>query len=200
MRRSLLPLLTAFAAASLYAADPASPAASAPESRRLDGYESVKTVENRLSATPLHPIEGIWQYPADGGLVAVERCNASAAEGREYNMVVISVANRALRPGTVLGSLRATSQRDVYDGLFFTSTTADGLRLKAPKGVILTLDDDASRLSMRRIKKGIHLNLWRMLPYIFRFSVSRHDDTPRNLDGWIKIYPQPATPAEPRYL
>lgn len=198
--RPLLSLSAVLLATTVFAVNPASPSADTPESRRLEGYETVEAVKARLANLPLHPVEGIWQYPADGGLVAVERSKTAPEGARQYNMVVISVANRALMPGTVLGSLHATSQRDTYDGSFFTSTSANGLTLTSPKPVILKLDGDASRLSMRRVKKGIHLNLWRMLPYMFRFSVSRHDDTPRDLDGWVKLFPPPPTPPEPRYL
>lgn len=201
MKRILAALLTvAFAVTAAEAVQPASPAAPRARSERLEGYDTEAEVRARLSSMPLHPVEGLWEFPADGGMVAVERCALIAGGTRQYRMVVVSVANRALLPGTVLGTFAATAQANVYDGQFFTALSADGMTPTSPRQAILELDGETSRLSMRRVRKGLTVNLWRLLPYIFRFSVTRRDDSPRNLDGWIRLFPPPAVPAEPRYL
>lgn len=198
-RTALSPFLL-MAAMTLSAAVPASPQPPLPRQTRLEGYGTLSEVEKRMASLPLHPVEGIWEFPADGGLVAVERCELTSGAPRQYRMVVISVANRALLPGTVLGSFRATSQAGVYDGEFFTSVSANGMTPASPRSVTLEFDAASSRLAMRRNRRGLRLNLWRLVPYVFRFSVTHRDDSPRNLDGWIRVYPPPAIPAEPRYL
>lgn len=200
MSRSALFALLLMAAMSLSASVPASPLPPPQQRTRLEGYGTVSETVKRLSSLPLHPVEGIWEFPADGGLVAVERCELTSGAPRQYRMVVISVANRALLPGTVLGTFRATSQAGLYDGEFFTSVSADGMTPESPRSVTLELDAGTSRLAMRRNRRGLRLNLWRLVPYVFRFSITHQDDRPRNLDGWIRVYPPPAIPAEPRYL
>lgn len=172
------------------------------ESTVVDGYDDADTAEERLSQLPLHPVEGLWRFPADGGLVAVERCDlgGNTTEASQYRMVIITSANRALRPGTVMGYLWGTAQKAVYEASLFTDETADGTTLKSPKKFVISLTDNESRLVFKPIRRGLKLNLWRMLPYMFRFAVRQHDNTPDNLNGCVRVYPRPEIPDYPRYL
>jgi len=182
-----------------------SPATLIPEkSSIIRGYACADTVISRMTSAPLHRVEGLWRFPADGGTIAIEHCNLSSsgtlAEAYTYRMVIIESSNRNLRPGTIMGYLWATSKRDIYQARIYTSASDDGTCLSGLKPFTLTLSDQDSRLNFKAHRKALKLNLWRMLPYMFRFSVSKVDDTPRDLDGCVRIFPRPAIPAEPRYL
>lgn len=168
----------------------------------LSGYDDPDSVRARMAASPLHIVEGLWRFPADGGLMAVERCDISGAGdgASQYRLVVVDAANRILSPGTVMGYLWATSKRGVYEARLYTSVNSEGTSLGSPKYFTLTLDDQESRLSFRKHKTGVRLNLWRLLPFMFRFSVVRQDNRPDDLDGCVREYPMPALPAEPIYL
>lgn len=168
----------------------------------LSGYEDTDSVRARMAASPLHIVEGLWRFPADGGLMAVERCDLGGErEGAsQYRLVVVDAANRILSPGTVMGYLWATAKRGVYEARIYTSVNREGTQLCNPKYFTLTLDDQESRLSFRKHKTGVRLNLWRLLPFMFRFSVVRQDNRPDDLDGCVREYPMPALPAEPIYL
>ncbi len=41
----------------------------------LSGYADIDSIKRRLTSLPLHIIEGIWQFPADGATVVIERFN-----------------------------------------------------------------------------------------------------------------------------
>lgn len=168
----------------------------------LSGYEDTDSVRARMAASPLHIVEGLWRFPADGGLMAVERCDLGGERERasQYRLVVVDAANRILSPGTVMGYLWATAKRGVYEARLYTSVNREGTQLCNPKYFTLTLDDQESRLSFRKHKTGVRLNLWRLLPFMFRFSVVRQDNRPDDLDGCVREYPMPALPAEPIYL
>ena len=170
-------------------------------SERLEGYDSDSLVIARLGAGAIERIEGLWRFAADGGRVAIERrqLRAGAADASVYAMVVES-PDRAVRPGTVMGYLAATARGDTYIGQIYTDMTDRGTALCRPRDITLRLTDSESRFAIEPIEKGLKINLWRLLPYMFRWSVKYVDRTPRDLDGCVRLYPAAAVPSEPRYL
>lgn len=156
------------------------------------------SVVSRMAASPLHRIEGVWRFPADGGLVAVERTDRHSA-AVEYVLAVVAAGNRMLRPGTVIGRISPTSKPDVFEARIYTSVDNDGNPTSA-KTYTLTLTHDDSRLEIRHVRKGVKLNWWRLFPYMFRGIITPVDESPRNLDGCVRVYPEPAIPENPRYL
>ena len=53
---------------------------------------------------------------------------------------------------------------------------------------------------MTAIHRGVSVNPFRLLPYMIRGFLRWHDDTPRDLDGFIREWPVPENPAVPRFL
>nr|MBD5376734.1 hypothetical protein [Bacteroides sp.] len=155
------------------------------------------SIRARMEAAPLHRVEGLWQFPADGGVVAIER----EPDGSEaYRMIVIEASNRLIEPGTVIGRLRPTVKRDVFEARMMTGFDTAADTLTSPRIVTMTLADSDSRLMLRHHRKGLKLHWWTLLPYMFRRFVTEVDETPRDLGGCRRIYPEPAVPANPRYL
>lgn len=161
-------------------------------------------VKARLDATPLHTVEGIWQFTTDGATIVIERDVDSDSRPAldaptRYRMVIIQSPSRSVLPGTVMGYLAPTAKRGSYSATIFTDSDG-GSRLLKPKKFTLTLTDD-SRLSFHKHGMKIKIRFWRMLPYISRLGISTREDNPRDLDGCIRIYPMPVTgPVEPIYL
>lgn len=156
-------------------------------------------VTSRMSEAALHRVEGVWMFPGDGSLIAVERLPAHDGS-TEYVMAVVKASNRLLLPGTVIGRLWPTALRDTFEARLYTSVSDDGETLSGAQTFTINLTDSDSRLQILHHRKGIKLNWWTLLPYMFRRFVREVDETPRNLDGCVRVYPQPAIPAEPRYL
>lgn len=171
----------------------------APDSLMAPADMSLPAVTARMGASALHRVEGVWKFPADGGTMAIERVELPDG-GTEYVMAVVGAGNRQLLPGTVIGRLQPTAKRDMFMARIFTGIAPDGLTLTSPKTFTVKLADSDSRLELQHVRKGVRLNWWRLLPYMFRRFVSEVDDTPRNLDGCVRVYPAPAIPHEPRYL
>ncbi len=167
----------------------------------MDGYLRAD-VEQRLSSGNIHDIEGIWSFVDDGSIMAIERFtpeNLPDNNNTCYRMVVIKSPMRALAPGTLMGYISPTAKKGTYDASIFTEF--DGLRgLHKQQRFYLVLDDDGL-LSFNRYREGLQLNLWRFLPYMFRYTVKKRSERPKGLDGCRRIYPAPASvPFEPRYL
>ncbi|MCM1503805.1 MAG: hypothetical protein NC127_01215 [Muribaculum sp.] len=174
-----------------------------PTSPRIEGYVDQNEVRQRMSQMPLHIIEGIWQFPSDGAVVAIERHtpgNILADGAVRYRMVILRSPVRSIRPGTVMGYVAATSKQGVYAAHVYTSAEGSG-RLIRPKDFTFTLIDDG-HLSFRVHSASFYTNVWRMIPYLSRISFRvRSADKPKDLDGCTRLYPEPLSgPIEPRYL
>lgn len=170
------------------------------ESETLLGYER-DSVIRRMKQLPLHHIEGLWQFTANGATIAIERYidNNTPHDGASrYRIVIVSSPRLSIRPGTVMGIMIPTAKPNVYDAHIYTDFDG-GTTLTGAKRFVLTLSED-SRLAFNQDKSGIKINLWRILPYMFRYSVTYKNERPRNLDGCVRIYPTPSTPLQPRYL
>lgn len=171
----------------------------------VDGYENVSAVTERLSQLPLHVIEGLWRFPSEGTLMAIERTVLKSgiddnAGATVYRMVIVEAADMALRPGTVMGWLTPTAKRGVYDARIYSSLSPDGINLHSPKTYTLTLGDSDSRLSIASYGSSLRINWWRLLPYMYRSFISRREKSPGDIHGCVRIFPHPEVPSEPRYL
>ena len=168
----------------------------------LDGYE-LPEVEQRLAETALHTVEGLWRFPGEGSVMAVERIgDATPAGGTAdiYRMVAVLPVDRAVRPGTVMGMLVATARKDVYDCRLYTSASDDGRVLLSPKKLLIELTYDGTRMSFRPYGKKIRFRWWKMFPYMFSRLISVVETVPDGLDGCVRVFPEPFPPVNPRYL
>ncbi len=162
-----------------------------PQSTVLPGYESVDSIERRLSELPLCPIEGIWQMTDnDGATFAVERSESSTALApTRLQMVMIRSPWRSIRPGTVIGHLVPTPKRGVYEARLY-SDVARRSGLNLPRGFTLKLSDESDLMTIQPFRSPIKFNLLRLLPYMYRRIVTIQDSRPENLDGAVKIFPR----------
>ncbi len=167
-----------------------------PRSEVAGGY-TADSVECRLASLPLHDVEGLWRFPGEGSTVAVERIPAGAATA--YRMVMVEPADRAVRPGTVTGILTATSKKGVYECSLYTSAESGGV-LTSPKQFILTVGADGVRFSLRPRGKKLGFRWWRLLPYMFRYTIYREGYDPDDLGGCVRVFPEPSPPLQPRCL
>lgn len=167
----------------------------------LPGYNDRAAVQKRIAASGPHRIEGIWQFPETGSTIAIERADDSRAlQGAvTYRVIVMRSDNRSIRPGTFMGIITPSVKRDVFDASIYTSSHRNS-SLDTPRRFTLTLAEKGDRLVFSRVKSKYSLNLWRILPYMFRYAVRRNNNTGEAPQGCVKIYPAPAVPAEPRYL
>lgn len=171
------------------------------ESQVVEGYESRTQVEERLSQLPLHDIEGIWQWIDNGSYIVIERyvdSNQPNDELRRYRMVVLRSPRLSVVPGTVMGYLKSTAKKDCFEACIYTDF--DGATtLSAARNFTINLSD--RRLSFTKQKSEIKVNLWRMVPYMFRYSITKRGDSRRGLDGCEKVFPlEEGQELTPRYL
>jgi hypothetical protein len=139
----------------------------------------------------------------DGAVIAIEQSEpyiAGKTLTSGYRIVIIQSPNRRVRPGTIIGYALQSAKSGKYDAAIYSTIDDDGT-LYRPKRFTLELHDSESRLAFIRHRADIRVNLWRLIPYLFRVSISTGNDRPHDMDGAIRLYPtSDATPINPRYL
>lgn len=153
---------------------------------------------------PLHHIEGIWQFPATGAEVAIIRQDTSAETGPSsaavtiYQIILLDSPSRTLRPGTIMGLITPSAARGEYNARIYTQSL--GSTLLIPKSFTLTLSDQDASLRFVRHKGAFSINLWRLLPYLWRYTIHPNNTSDTKDDGCVRIFPNPPIPREPVYL
>lgn len=170
----------------------------------VDGYVDPDSVTARMAESPLVPVEGMWQMLDGGATFALERhadlSLPMAAQPECFRLVMVRAPGRLLRPGTVIGYAVATADRGVYEARIYTDFAVEN-RLGVARTFTLHLAADGSVLTFKPRKSRVTVNLFRLLPYMYRNVVRLRDNRPDNLDGAVRIYPYVASPRfGPRYL
>lgn len=160
-----------------------------PMSTIIEGYENVDSVAARLAELPLCPAEGIWQMTGGGALFAIERENmATELAPTRLRMVMVRSPWRTIRPGTLLGHLEPTVRPGVYEARIY-SALARRTGLSVARAFTLKLNDERSLMTFEPFKSPIKINVFRMLPYMYRRLVDVQKSRPDGLDGAVRVMP-----------
>ena len=148
------------------------------------------TLSNSGAKPELHM--SVWQMTAGGAIVRLQ--NSPDASG-DLDVIILDSPDFALAPGTCVGKLKRTVRHNVYD-----LALADRVH-KGKKGAAGTLRSTFTaeftpegRMLLKPYKKSWSVNVFRLLPYLFRVSVHRTDTRPDNLDGAVRLSPSPYYP------
>ena len=154
-------------------------------------------------------IGGIWTATVDGATVGIIPLKAwQRATGgtppdhprtlaEEWAIILLDSPSPMLQPGTLMGWLSPAAKPGHYTATIYTKQKKT--LLTTPRQFVLHLADDG-HLVMKGIHKGLAINPWRLLPYMLRGTIKYRDDTPQDLDGFLKKWPVPHNPQNPRYL
>lgn len=169
----------------------------------LEGYGSRAEIIARMSQLPMVGIEGIWRFPATGQTIVIERDDRDAMRFRVVSGV--SQAMAGIESGVLLGYIVPTAKSGTFDatlGEIDSDGSARSGNVSKSRATRFTLDLTGARLSFTPVKRGLKVNLWRLFPYMFRFSVRAYDDRRKGLDGCMRVWPRDLSepPYQPRYL
>lgn len=137
-----------------------------------------------------HPdaIEGVWQFPADGATLLIEKKTATT-----YQILMLESPSLDVRPGTPIGSAVTTPAANTYDA-HLDSKRLGNKRLKKADAALTIVD---GHLCFKPYSTGKRVAFWRWVPYFFRVGVFNENTRPSNLDGADKIYPVDDTNMRP---
>lgn len=167
-----------------------------------DGYEDISIVKQRMGQAPLHRIEGIWQFPDDGAIIAIERSRDDMPHkgAVRYIMVLLHSPVRSVRPGTIMGIISPSAKKDHYSARVYTDSDG-GSRLLKPKDFTFVIEDDCRLIFKNRNGLKWRIYPWRLFPYIYKLGIRVTRQSTPPIEGCIKIYPYDSLlPREPIYL
>lgn len=144
-------------------------------------------------------IEGRWELTTEGAI----EIHRDTCAGNHPSQFIISIADspdRSLLPGTVIGSCHKSAVANKYVGKIY-SKYQNG-KLSNLRQIIFNLNDP-SHLSFIDNKKGVKLNIRRILSYMTRGALTYESNhSSDDLDGATRRYAAPSShkPSRPRHL
>ena len=118
------------------------------ESIVLPGY-SEEMARDRLSSTPMQPIEGIWEYPDEMMTLVIERFSSPQFSRKlKYRIVLLSADDMSLLPGTVIGYIAESADNEKFELWLYSEL--DGKILTGASKCVATLDSDGNSLTFVR--------------------------------------------------
>ncbi len=161
---ALLTALTAFVTAS----------AAAPEAVCLDSI--------RTTGTDASSPAGLWRTGA-GAVFDIVPAGAGS-----YTLILIDSPDVTAPCPATIGTMTTTGTPGTYEAALSAGLTAASARKKHT--CIITVQPGSETMTFTAYRKGRQLNLWRLLPYMFRISVKDIDTRPRGIDGAVRIAPR----------
>lgn len=134
--------------------------------------------------------EGIWQM-ADGG--AIFRLRPKAGTPGVLEMLIIDAPDYTIPSGMVTGEFTPTAVAGRYDVSMLRTDGKGRLKTKAglKRSFSADIDVQTGTMALTPYDKGLSVNLFRLIPYLFRVSVTSKDSRPAKLDGAVRLSPNP---------
>ena len=146
---------------------------------------------------PLEEVEGIWLYPDDNVTVLLLNDNHdSHTQLPTYTLKVVETSDARLHPGETIGTLKATSQANIY-AIELATERRNGLLLK-PVTCMGTLSKEGDSFSFKKqktpLRGRLNLNFSRLLPGFWKMistgiSSSGTGNSVQLPVGMVKVYP-----------
>lgn len=147
----------------------------------------------RFEGRQLTPVEGLWLWNS-GALVAIEADSRGA-----ITLTLVASPDPLVTPPLVIGKGVFGGAPSTYNLELNTLGNASS-KPKIPRTARFTAKiAENRRLSLSPYSSGLKINAWRLIPYLFRFSVSK-EKSPGGLDGAIRVWPPLGTPEFPVIL
>lgn len=149
--------------------------------------ESTLPWRQRIDSLRTDALEGIWEITGNpsGSLIAI---TGSAGLPGVFDVTVLESSDWRTPPGRPCGTAVSGSTAGSYDATLRGGDTArPGARNVR---MLMELSADGTRLTFRPYRKGLRVNLRRLLPYLFGVSVSTENTRPdATLDGARRLWP-----------
>lgn len=157
------------------------------------GAQVPQSAIERFGNRSLLPIEGVWKWNS-GAMVVIEE-NGS---GR-ITVTLIDSPDPTVDTPLVIGTGNFGGTDKTYNLELVTNGKTAERRKNSGKAKFVAKITDSGRLSLTPYSTRLRVNAWRLLPYLFRFSVTSNKE-PNGLDGAIRIWPPLGSPEFPVIL
>lgn len=133
---------------------------------------------------------GVWQKLPAGAFFTVSPVPGNKDE---FCLEMLYSDDLTIAPGTYFGTMRRTAKPGVYDATLLLNPRDNGKswRKQRKRTFAINLSPEGT-MNFVQYTKGLRMNFARLLPYLFRFSVSSTDTRPEGLDGARRVAPEPS--------
>ena len=152
-------------------------------------YDIPEAYTERFGTRTLSAPEGLWVWNS-GAIVAIE----SAGNGA-YVLTLVQSDDPFEDTPRPIGHAHFGGQENTYV-LELNTVVNAGKKKSSPKTAKFTARLTGNRLTLEPINSGLNVNMWRLVPYLFRFSVTRNP-APRGVDGAVRVWPVTGSPDFP---
>lgn len=136
------------------------------------------------------PVEGIWEVGGDGAKIAI---TAKMPGSGSFDVTLLLSPVLDAPEGELIGTATSTGKPGIYEFRLFNGKKSALLTKKKSAAFIGELDKPG-QLSFRAFSKGKRLNLYRLVPYLFRIGIITEDSRPSDIDGAVKVFPASERP------
>lgn len=159
----------------------------------LRAYDFDPELKRPFEGRQLTPIEGLWLWNT-GAVVSIQ----ADARGA-ITLTLVGTPDPYIETPVIIGTGAFSGSQDSYNIELKTSGQLKAHDNKGKRARFMARIQDGDRLSLTPYSTGIHVNVWRLVPYLFRFSVGKKD-APAGLDGAVRIWPGNGNPLFPVVL
>ena len=131
-------------------------------------------------------LEGAWMLTEDRTSIAIVRTGAMT-----YNVLAGTSHDLSIKPGTVIGTLTLSGKDGLYDLKLARSFRRDGTPSRYAH-MAVKVNDTGDIFHFISYRRGLRVDLRRLIPYLFRVSVTSSDTRPEGLNGAHRLWPTPA--------
>lgn len=137
------------------------------------------------------PLSGIWRIGTSDAVIALL---PSTHDPHAFDIWLLDSPDMSVIPGCKIGSATPTGATATYDAVISSdgntrpATHTISRLFKRPQHLVMAIGHDG-RMTLKTYKKGKKIALWRLIPYLFRVSISDTDSRPSDIDGATRIYP-----------
>lgn len=139
-------------------------------------------IRNMYAGRKLTPIEGVWQFPGDGAIIAITASSATTCD-----IIVLDSPKLNVAPGTHIGTAVLTAKNGTYDGTL--KSREFGKKGKLGSENVTFNIAEGGRLIVRPYSTGLSLSFRRWFYRIFGLSIVNNNTRPKDIDGALRIYP-----------
>ncbi len=176
MRRVLLSLLSSLYVIGCFANSEIDNIAPSPK------QAAINAVVQASAGRTLSPVEGVWQA-GPCSLIAIIRKSRSV-----YDIILYSSDDLSISLPVKIGEMTAGARPGLYDTHIARRINNKG-KLSRTESLAVTISDNGSWLEFEQYKKGVRVNLSRLIPYMFRHAIQSIDTRPNGLTGARRVYP-----------
>jgi len=143
------------------------------------GAETLWVKLDSISSAPGTP-EGVWRI-ASGAVFSIKPRHGQRGV---YDLEILHSTDLSVPPGAFFGTMTAGADSRTFDAFLLADpkikTAGDKQRARS---FVITFDENFDNLKIKNYRTGIAVNLFRLVPYLFRVGIERRDDRPDGIIG-----------------